>query len=359
MNGEKIEKKETITYGRGSGYQSGNGFEVVQSYAIVKNIVTDNVMQQWLNKNSSYPVGGMKAAYGTFLTALTTIWLSDKLSNANSPKYNVTWSRAKGTITMAGVNYMGGAYLHVSDVSMGMHITSNNESNVIGFRFINSMCIQEIENYVLSLTGLTTNSSLNNVVNAIDNLKFTMVRDGELMIISTEDGSNSSMVINTTSGLVKNLVESDGFVYKGVISSGVFWCFHNQLTNFFINGLTNAWNSLMSPVLSDFWDMGLGLSKFNITDNWAYVGGYIFDGVEVGAGILTLNVGLIALPISLGFVLVGEGLKGSLEKGGKYVTKATIGSDVPSVMRNAVNDYTTNYIMGTFWNNILDKLGYY
>ncbi|MBF4469087.1 MAG: hypothetical protein ISP01_06750 [Methanobrevibacter arboriphilus] len=309
INNETITKTETISFGKGPNYDSSNGFEIVQSFAIVKNIVTDDVVQEWLNKSNLYPVGGMKAAYGTFLTALATIWVSDKLANANAPDYNVTWNRTKLTITMGGVNYMGRAYLHTPDANMGKNITSNNESNIIGFRLILSMSIQEIESYVLSLAGIGTNSSLSNIIGAIDNLNFTMVRDGELMIISTEDGSNSSMIINTTSGLVKNLVEDDDFVYKGVISDAIAYCFHDTLSDLLINGLTNAWNIFSSlPYISDFIDMAAGLLNFNITGNPSYIPNFIWAAGQVGIGIGgILKAGSVPFPLNLVFVLSGIG----------------------------------------------------
>lgn len=52
------------------------GFEVIESYAITNTKVTDSTVQSWLNNSSQYPAGYKKAIYGTFMTALTTLWLN-------------------------------------------------------------------------------------------------------------------------------------------------------------------------------------------------------------------------------------------------------------------------------------------
>jgi len=68
------------------------GFECVQSFAIVNTKITDDMVQYWLDKKSEYPVGGMKAAYGTFLTSLSMIKCHDMVADPAAAQYNVTWT---------------------------------------------------------------------------------------------------------------------------------------------------------------------------------------------------------------------------------------------------------------------------
>lgn len=56
------------------------GYEGMRSFAIVKDNLTNNDLQYWLNQKGLYTPGLMKEAYGTFLTSLLviyemTVWL--------------------------------------------------------------------------------------------------------------------------------------------------------------------------------------------------------------------------------------------------------------------------------------------
>ncbi|KZX14561.1 hypothetical protein [Methanobrevibacter curvatus] len=319
INNKIVNKTETIGY-NGSRWDP-NGFELIQSFAIVKNKVTNDMVRYWVNQNVSYPVGPLKASYGTFLTGLTTIWLSDKLADLHKAKFNVTWDRNSSIFVMAGVNNVGGAYIHIPDATMGMKIKSNNESNIIGFKFINSIFLSEIEGYALNLTGNPVNSAFDNIMNAMINYNFSIIREGDLVIILAEDGSNSLMVINTTSGLVKCFVVTDKFAYKGALSGlgfniisnivNTFWCFHNQLTNNLINNINNLLNNIMSslnPVAEDLMDFFSTFSKINISNFSAFTGQYAFDTLKlvIGIGGLTCSSPLIFLG-GLSLVLIAEG----------------------------------------------------
>ena len=44
------------------------GYEGVRSFAIANTKVNDDILTYWLNQNSTYPVGALKAAYGTFFS---------------------------------------------------------------------------------------------------------------------------------------------------------------------------------------------------------------------------------------------------------------------------------------------------
>ena len=51
------------------------------------------------------------------------------------------------------------------------------------------------------------------------------------------DGSNSYITINTTTGLVYDILFKDDFCYKGVYSNNLFTCFHDNLTDNLIKNL--------------------------------------------------------------------------------------------------------------------------
>jgi hypothetical protein len=95
------------------------GYEGVRSFAIATTEVTNIILQSWLDQYSNYSAeGNMKAAYGTFLTALTTIWFSDSFADEMSSALNVTWARCTPTVVMCGVN-SNEDYLSCLDPSMG------------------------------------------------------------------------------------------------------------------------------------------------------------------------------------------------------------------------------------------------
>ncbi|NYB27052.1 MAG: hypothetical protein HVN34_06920 [Methanobacteriaceae archaeon] len=120
----------------------------------------------------------MKASYGTFMTALTTLWLSDKLADEMASSLNVTWSRSKPTVVLGGLNSKG-AYVSCLDPAMGMFVNGNTD-NVKFFKFINSLMLSEIENGVLNSTGLQVNSTVSSVISGIlDGKPFLFVLDEE------------------------------------------------------------------------------------------------------------------------------------------------------------------------------------
>ena len=53
------------------------------------------------------------------MTAITTLWLSDKLADGMASQLNVTWSRSTPTVAMCGVTN-GTDYLNCLDPARGM-----------------------------------------------------------------------------------------------------------------------------------------------------------------------------------------------------------------------------------------------
>ncbi len=74
------------------------------------------------------------------------------------------------------------------------------------------------------------------------------------------DGSNSYITINTTTGLVYDILFKDDFCYKGVYSNNLFTCFHDNLTDNLIKNLKNCVNNIMN-VITDFGDFFEAIRK--------------------------------------------------------------------------------------------------
>lgn len=69
------------------------GYEGIRSFAIATTKVTNVDVEYWLDRASLYQPGAMKAAYGTFLTALLVEYVHDQLADAVATEFNVTWTR--------------------------------------------------------------------------------------------------------------------------------------------------------------------------------------------------------------------------------------------------------------------------
>ncbi|NYB27049.1 MAG: hypothetical protein HVN34_06905 [Methanobacteriaceae archaeon] len=234
INNTTINKQETVTYGTGYAPISSQdaGFEALQSYAIATTKVTDSTIQSWLNKKSQYPVGSMKAAYGTFMTALTTLWLNDKLANEMAPKLNVTWSRNKFTTVMSGVT-SNGAYVSCLDPAMGMGVNGGAD-NTKSFRFVCSLLLSEIEQGVLGSTGVSINSTVSGVVSSIlagEPFSITFDTQNNTATLTLDNDARFKIIIDLTTGVVKDILDDQGFQLKGAETMSSAYCYHGPLTD--------------------------------------------------------------------------------------------------------------------------------
>ena len=260
------------------------GYEGIRSFAIATAEVTNDVLQYWVDQYSNYyGEGNMKAAYGTFLTALTTLWYSDSLADEMSSTLNVNWSRCTPTIVMSGITN-GGAYVSCLDPAMGMTAVGKVD-NVKFFRFINSLMLSEVENAVLSSTGLQVNSTLSNIISGILNGEpFMYVYDEEnnRLTLMLENNTESYIIIDLNTGLVLDVEIDNGTIYKGATSSDNAYCFHDGRTDAIYNSASNllykSANALADPH-----------TLLSTIGGIALVGACIASG-PVGWGLLGLGV---------------------------------------------------------------------
>jgi hypothetical protein len=387
INNNTINKKERISYGTSPYYSSSNGFEIVQSFAIVKNKVTNDMVKYWVKQNTSYPVGGMKAAYGTFLTALSTILISDSTATELMSRLNISGFRNQTTIGMAGINNLGKVYVHIPDVNMGWKI-SGGEKNILMFNTLNSLMVSEAERMSMGFSGIKVNSSIELLVNAINNNQaFTITYDVNTnsIIIMLENSTRLSLVIDFNTGLIKSILQDESFEYKGATSANLNnYCYHNGLTNNLDVNLENLFRFLEDnaggilvglgvaaiiaggpvtlSVIAVAIGVGLILDASGVTTDWYNLRKWGDALLSIGISVIPGGTAVKSAKIVTRMPWIvhtgtGSWLKGPLEQGSKYITRAVIGEDTKSVVRNAINDNVINYYASTWYNNILNVLG--
>ena len=297
VNGkEELEKQETISYGLSSKYRKTIGFEVLQAYSIITGKITPNILKNWIDNKKLYlDRFGVMNAYGMHLTSLETTWLADKLADEYSAKFDVTWKRGHVVTILGGIN-LEDTYLNILNADMGMDVKGN-ETNVALFRFINSLQLPNIEEYCLDAISeryydFITNSQ-DNIFIAIHNNKTSIAQIGEMMYILAEDGSNSAIAVNTTSGVASVIYSHNNATYKGSsISTNCDCCSIVEIPIYIVNGVNNALNlfSQVENKVSNFLDQIHPMSKmvYKVLTN---IGGKVVTGVtKVGLSMLSTMV---------------------------------------------------------------------
>ncbi|MBR4447252.1 Ig-like domain-containing protein [Methanobrevibacter sp.] len=217
INGrEELEKVEQISYGRANKYRIALGFEVLQSYSIINEKVTRNIMENWTNRNSAYLSRfGVMNVYGMHLASLETAWLADEIADSYAKEFNVKWNRGNTATILGGIN-LEDTYLHILNADMGMSI-SGNKQNIELFRLINSLNLPNIEDYVLEPVAdrfwNNTENSLDNVLKSISENNYSIAQLGEMLYLFCQN--DSAIVLNTSSGVSSVILSNENTVYKG------------------------------------------------------------------------------------------------------------------------------------------------
>ena len=251
VNGmEQLEKEEIISYGLGDKYKRTYGFEVLQSYAILNEKVTKNILEQWTSKSSPYLSRlGIMNIYGMFLAGLEMAWLADEMADNFAKEYYVVWKRGHATTILGGIN-MDDTYLNVLNADMGMKV-SGNAQNIELFRLVNSINLPNIEEYVLEpATGRysdNTTNSLNNVLYSIAKNNFSIAQLGDSIYVF--NGNDAAIILNLTTGVSNVIVSNGKSVYKGSsISTKDDCCSVCALANDIVNGVKGNLNKFKNGV---------------------------------------------------------------------------------------------------------------
>ena len=250
INGrEELEKLEQISYGRANKYRNSLGFEILQSYSIINEKVTKQILENWINKNSAYiDKFGLMNIYGMHIASLETAWLADETADEYAKEFNVNWKRENTTTILGGIN-LDDTYLHILNADMGMFVSGNNQ-NVELFRFINSLNLPNIEDYVFEPVakrywGNTTNS-LDNILSSISKNNFSIAQLGEMLYVF--NGNDSAIALNLSNGVSNVLLAHGNTVYKGsAISTTEDCCSVGIIPKDIIRSIRNLFKTV-SPI---------------------------------------------------------------------------------------------------------------
>ena len=266
------------------------GFEGLKSYAIAYSNVTSDDLSYWVSQKNLFSPGAMKAAYGTFLTALLVIYEHDRIADQAAKTYNVTWDR-KTPVMVSMNNDVEDAYITgESDHNMGMDVIGD-PINVYNFRLTCSFAFSLVEELVAHNVYNTTDIgsvTLGILQHIAEGEKFITYYSNGYLIVYTEENNNSVLYIDLINGIVRD-------VHTGNIL-GVP-CFHDGKTNQSIEYGENLLNS--SNGFSE---------QLEIVGNASIMFGGVFGSLITGSvtsgGIGTSIAGL-TLSNPIGVLIVG------------------------------------------------------
>jgi parallel beta-helix repeat protein len=270
------------------------GYEGVKSFAIATTEVNDDILDYWTDQNATYPVGAMKAAYGTFLTALLMEYIHDQVANEAANGFNVTWARTKPIAVSVGDDAYQTYLTLECDHSMGMTVVGA-LGDVWMFNYFCSSTISFIEYGVMDNIGYgqinTIDTSVNSVtLDLIDELIFYNASleyfiQNSYIIYKAVGRDDNFMVMDLETGIMRDINTISG--YYGA------YCFHNELTNLTYGQTENFLVKKEYININSMIRFGVGLSK-------------------IYAGFNLIGRGIVALPFfpvgtAVGAVAIGVG----------------------------------------------------
>ena len=331
INGTSIIKNEWVSFGKH--YDRENSFEVIQSYATTDKPITKEILNYFMELNQGFPIGFMKASYGTFLTSLNTIKIYDEFLQDISNLYDIKPIRNGFAVSMCGVEYGGVAYVHSPDPTMKYKLIGDWENAYI-CRYFSSLLLSELESYSLNCAGITSTSPVNFIFSNILNKNFTVSLLDDYLVIQIDEHPEYQLRLNLSNGLMYDLSIMNDFLYKGAISNSPYnYCFHDGLTNKIIFNLTkNNDKNLNDKSIKIDKDLQLFLEDV-LSDFSLASAAVMIPAILVFIG--TLPITALAIPIVIVTLLIigGVGLKWHANGGN---LNNAIGDSITSIILNWV-----------------------
>ncbi|WP_054835024.1 hypothetical protein [Methanobrevibacter arboriphilus] len=202
------------------------GFEGMKSYAVAMTNISSEILSYWVSQKDSFNFGAMKAAYGTFLTALLVIYEHDRIADQAANAFNVSWSRTT-PIMVSMNNEVEKAYITGEmDHHMGMDVIGD-PINIYNFRMTCSFAFSLVEELVGG-HNVWNNSEIGSVnLGILESIalgdKLVSYYSNGYLVVYTENNPDSALYIDLVSGIVRDAFSGDilGYpCYCGPITDG-------------------------------------------------------------------------------------------------------------------------------------------
>lgn len=138
LNSEKIKNKE---------------IESITTFVLTNQKTTLKIINEWMQKYSSYNKSVYKSAYGTFMTGLTYMYLYNSISTLLEYKLNLTTIVTRNTQMRVSIDPNGYTHVNSNDGYFGRTIIGENETNRKIYKFLSGFMGSYLEGVVLHLGG--------------------------------------------------------------------------------------------------------------------------------------------------------------------------------------------------------------
>ncbi|AWX31634.1 chitobiase/beta-hexosaminidase C-terminal domain-containing protein [Methanosphaera sp. BMS] len=382
-------KKETITYKSKFTYNCGD-YDVLQTYLLTNNIITNEYTNQTLTYLSTYRTYGnipsnLIRTYPqdrTILTAVMTLWQADQYANYLTYAYNLTAIRSDETLIIVGINYDRVNYIQYNDLKMGLVMTGN-ATNKYLFNLQSTTRLPEIARISLNLIKENLGKSAQSIImdlNKSTKIIATFNNQTDTLKIYANNMHDIYLLKHDDTGIVECIIILNGFKYNGAISeplieenetenlknikkSSTMECFEencfentsNKACSFFGFTTDSGWADVESFAGSVVITVGVGIATGVITISCApafvagalIVGGYllIVDSHGIFSG-LANESDWIGLGIDTAMLGIGMGISKitykAMEEGFKLMTKEYVTSSLVIETSYEIN----NFLMG-------------
>lgn len=200
------------------------GYEGLRSFAFVTSNVSNSKLKYWLDYGELLSAGEMKAAYGSFLSALLVIYEHDKLADKFANYYNVTWNRVSPVVFSMCNDYRSVYITGESDHGMGMKVQGN-DSNIWNFRFVCSFSYSIIEQMVGTFIWNNTEIgtvTLSMIVDFLNNNSWDILANDKYLIFKN-DQKGMFLILDKATGIVRDAMLSDSLICA-------MPCYHDNIT---------------------------------------------------------------------------------------------------------------------------------
>ncbi len=336
-NPDIVPKTEIMT----STYQPEISFNTIQTYVLTNKLINTSILKSYTNLKDNYNTNVLKSYYGTYLTALSTIYFYDETSKFFADKLNVAFSRQQEAQILIGVHITGMTYMTTPNPTLGLSIWAN-ESNKLYFRLISTLMLSECERMALQASGQYTTSAFQIFYKSLNEstMNITYYEDNNTIQLIPYDDDTYYFNIELDTGIVwtytSNIIETWFLINPEYLKGATTLdkqghCYHDERTDAFSNALRNLTNYIdaigyrMGQENLEMMQEGLELSQdisdemVSFFEDWA-------GGTAITAGMtIVLASGGTMLPVVVGAAIVGMGIGLCLD---------AAGADEPSDMLN-------------------------